>query len=388
MTRFRQLSFSAAAAMLSLAGAEKAVVRRAPIQVGSGYLASQGATPRFSQTNQLSDEGKSAVMQDRIVSVPHWSGSFTFKGTVFPYIMAGGNPRNGDTTQIGTDLIAISLVFDEFADASGNPVVIDVTPVLPNFLDSPNFVRSSYSSGFAQFGDAVQRAEFFNVAPNDWHTELNRPRRLTPVTIEVPVGASFVFHGPNGLTFALVDANFFFSQLNTIVQLEDIHVDEFSIALARNTLLFDNGDPKNCCTLGFHTAFETKAVGNKHFVQTFGYAAWLDPGIFNIPGIADVDSISHEISEFLNDPFVNNIVPRWKDPGGGGCQDFLETGDPVENLAHPAFPVMLHGFLYHPQVEALLQWFSRESPSSAIQGAYSYPDTSTLPGPSQACPPG
>ena len=33
---------------------------------------------------------------------------------------------------------------------------------------------------------------------------------------------------------------------------------------------------------------------------------------------------------------------------------------------------------YHPQNEALLQWFEFESPSSAIDGAYSYPNESVL----------
>jgi hypothetical protein len=60
----------------------------------------------------------------------------------------------------------------------------------------------------------------------------------------------------------------------------------------------------------------------------------------------------------------------WREPSG--------NGDPIEVLAHPAFPVVLNGFTYHPQTKALLQWFSQESPSSAFQGACSYPDTTAL----------
>jgi hypothetical protein len=33
---------------------------------------------------------------------------------------------------------------------------------------------------------------------------------------------------------------------------------------------------------------------------------------------------------------------------------------------------------YHPQNEAMLQWFEFEAPSSAISGAYSYPNINTL----------
>jgi hypothetical protein len=41
-------------------------------------------------------------------------------------------------------------------------------------------------------------------------------------------------------------------------------------------------------------------------------------------------------------------------------------------------PIKMNGRTYHPQNEALLQWFEFESPSSAIHGAYSYPDETTL----------
>jgi hypothetical protein len=51
-------------------------------------------------------------------------------------------------------------------------------------------------------------------------------------------------------------------------------------------------------------------------------------------------------------------------------------------------PITVHGKLYHTQVETTVQWFSREVPSSAFQGAYSYPDTTVLTAPSDPCPPG
>jgi hypothetical protein len=44
------------------------------------------------------------------------------------------------------------------------------------------------------------------------------------------------------------------------------------------------------------------------------------------------------------------------------------------------FPIaMRNGFLYHPQNVALLQWFEFQSPSTALDGAYSYPDPGALP---------
>lgn len=57
----------------------------------------------------------------------------------------------------------------------------------------------------------------------------------------------------------------------------------------------------------------------------------------------------------------------------------VEVGDVIEGLPGQVFPItMPNGFTYHPQNEALLQWFEFQSPSTAINGAYSYPDITTL----------
>jgi hypothetical protein len=49
--------------------------------------------------------------------------------------------------------------------------------------------------------------------------------------------------------------------------------------------------------------------------------------------------------------------------------------------------VVIDGTTFHPQTEALLQWFERTATSNAIAGAFSFPDESLLNGPSQACVP-
>jgi hypothetical protein len=56
----------------------------------------------------------------------------------------------------------------------------------------------------------------------------------------------------------------------------------------------------------------------------------------------------------------------------------LEVGDVIEGLSQGVYPVTMNGRTYHPQNEALLQWFEFQSPSSALGGAYSYPNQNTL----------
>jgi hypothetical protein len=62
-----------------------------------------------------------------------------------------------------------------------------------------------------------------------------------------------------------------------------------------------------------------------------------------------------------------------------GCSDVLEAGDP---LVGTEFNVSLNGRTYHPQDEAFLPWFSRTSPSTSLNGLYTYLGTFTTYSPS------
>ena len=220
----------------------------------------------------------------------------------------------------------------------------------------------------------------------DWHTLLDRPRILTPLTIDVPRGSASLFRiRSTGAIFAVVDTGFFVSQLNSIIQLENLDVESLPIALTNNVLLAPTANLQKCCVVGFHTAFDMGERRNAPLVQTFVWGSWIDAGILGAD-FADVTAISHEISEWVNDPFGANLVPVWQVPNGtAGCQKNHETGDPLETSPHAGFPITIDGFIYHPQNQALLQWFTRETPSSAIDGAYSYPNQSLLTSPSQPC---
>jgi hypothetical protein len=47
--------------------------------------------------------------------------------------------------------------------------------------------------------------------------------------------------------------------------------------------------------------------------------------------------------------------------------------------------VTIDNFTYHPQNQVLLQWFARQSPSDAIDGALTFPDETLLTKVSQPC---
>ena len=118
--------------------------------------------------------------------------------------------------------------------------------------------------------------------------------------------------------------------------------------------------PSGCCVLGFHSVTSSN--------QTYAVAAYSDPGIFNAP-IEDIHALSHELGEWLDDPFVNNPTPGWQAGQAKSCQKNLEVGDPVTGIA---FSVTLNNVDYHPEDLVFLPWFARESPSTAVNGWYTF----------------
>jgi hypothetical protein len=160
-----------------------------------------------------------------------------------------------------------------------------------------------------------------------------------------------------------------------------ITTQDLSTFLFNNVFLFFNANQNqsDCCVLGFHSYDVEpgdKGNGFRERRYVMDYASWISPGLFGA-AFTDVTALSHEVAETFNDPFVNNITPWWLSPNGN-CQNDLEVGDVVEGLPTATFPIALNGFTYHPQNEALLQWFAGVTPSTAINQAYSYPDTTVL----------
>jgi hypothetical protein len=336
-----------------------------------------------------------------IDSVPNFTRAFSSHGQVWPFTMIGNDPLLGRRTRVPARMVAVSLELQN-ADLA-TTTVVPIAPFERLALRSPNFEEADYSSGEdIQFADAVQRAEFFHSMKKDWHTELHPSRIVDRITIQVPrfttvdvngtpTQVRTYFTGPtgDGGTFVLLLDSFFNDAFfNAVV--EQIGTGRFTrdavnIVLLPNTFLFslDQG-PAGALTLGFHTfVFDTTSDPVPVWITVF--ASWISPGLFNA-GIEDVTALSHEISEAFNNPFLINSVPAWQFPGfPGSCQDNLEVGDPIEALGNETVPIRVEegrrSFVYHPQIEALLQWFEEAIPSSAIHGAYSYPDTTALPGP-------
>jgi len=335
-------------------------------------------------------------------------------GQSFRFTMMGNHPLVGGTTSIPAPIVTVDL---NLLNADGSLLAtVPFAPFESLTLQSPNFNFINYRSGNQiQYADAVHRAQFSNrMAPN-WHTTLvpNVVDRVTftiPRFVNVDLGqgniiqarAYFTGAAPDGSRFVLMlrplfNALFSNAVIDQIVNKGTFTTDALSTLMLPNTFLFDlnvnnPNTPGSCCVLGFHTFFRARtAVPQPRFVAE--YASWISPGLLG-GGFQDVTALSNEISEAFANPFLDNSMASWQfagvPPTSKMCQANLEEGDPIETLPVVSIPITIkekgQNFIYHPQVIPLLQWFEMGQTSNAIDGAFSFPDETTLPHSAIPCP--
>src|SRR6266853_403121 len=355
---------------------------------------------------------------DGLDTVATFDGAFAAQagpsqGRVFRFTMMGNHPLAGDTTVISAPISEVSLTL---LNADGTVLkTVPFAPFSQPTLESPNFEPLNYRSGrHIQYADAIHRAQFFNRMGEDWHTVLV-PHVVNRVTITVPrfvnvrlangniiqARSYFIGTAADGNTFVLMLNllfNFFFdNEVVNEINAGNFTTKSLNTTMWPNTYLFslnvnNPNTPGGCCVLGFHTYFfEPGAVPQPRWVTQ--YASWISPGLFGA-GFQDVTALSHETSEAFGNPFLGNATPNWQFPGVPAnakiCQNNLEQGDPIEVLANATIPITVKEphftFTYHPQIIPLLQWFEMGPKSNAIDGAFSFPDETSLPHSALPCP--
>jgi hypothetical protein len=198
--------------------------------------------------------------------------------------------------------------------------------------------------GKTQYIDAFQRGNFWtSVQTNSgYHVVLGTPTVLTPLKITVQSGQGVVETNPFGTQkvgtygFGPMD-----SQINSYISAHsEITPDTFVFFITHNIFLTSGG----CCIGGYHYSTSTSTSS-----QSYGYTTMVtESGSFS----QDVSAASHEIGEWMDDPFPgNNVV---------GCNDnsWLEVGDPLEGRTnYGAIGYTVHGFTYNLQDLVYIDYF-------------------------------
>jgi hypothetical protein len=345
----------------------------------------------------FADESGGTVSPDAF-TIPTWSGSFVYGGVVFPYSMAGTDPSKPPlTTTIKTAIVPLDLQFkagvggllkgsDRVAATLASPVFqsTDFSVLRNAYVLGTGYLGNQVGPPVTtQYGNAVQKAMFWKTggSASGYNVLLAAPQVYPAQSIDVPQNQGFDLIGRvSGQHFARVSFKWMSSRVHNLLVSLKIPGDVVPIFLTDSTfLLLDD----TCCVIGYHGATSNSGSSGKPEVNTYMYAAYSGPGIFSSPAIADVHSLSHEVSEWYADPFVTNVVPPFFAPGYG-CLSDLETGDPVVGSGFDATPVA-GGATYHPQEEAFYSWFARETPSRGFLGRYSFLENPNFTAPAAGC---
>jgi len=396
------------------------IIRLRPLLALLAGLSFLGSFPAFSQTIEFSDGTvgyaklhkrlaagpAQAILPDAATAAASTGLVFTRKpflsleSTMIPIYVVGSDPGAGaGTTVIPTVIVPLKFVFPD----AGNPV-LDGTSRVAEVQNSPLFQNTSYTAdgvdlGFTQYGDAIQRAEFWNYpgfSQTDYHVLLGLPTIAPTVMITVPstgcgadgtASCGTAVLNSRGVLVGRLDIDYFGSLLTPLVQTYSANI--LPIFQTDNVFLYE-GTPDQCCVLGYHDS-EGPPVAT---ARTWIYHAYTESGTFRGDGFVDVVPLSHEVSEWLNDPFVGafsvvNWVAPYVLPGqGGACQPNFETGDVLEALLpDSSFTKTIGDITYHLQDEAFLPYFLHGTPFS-VNGWYTLLNNSNFQTPSTLCGPG
>jgi hypothetical protein len=344
-------------------------------------------------------------------TVQHWFGTTLdpHNGVTYGYNMVGANPNTctgsacsatvtadiiplnvvvAGRTFSGQDVLAATLASPQFAtnDYGSTPfaTAAGAFPNAPALIRGPGGVLSQLDAGLQlQLQDATMRAQFNKTGSSPFHLRLG-PVTHDPITIVVPSGKGTLLQSGRGVIFADVNIQWWQTRiLQLLGGLGYVDPTRLPIFLTKDVLNFIGTNPLNCCVIGFHGAKNAAANGQGNQpVQTYAWATYLSPGVYARPNggtdwaVQDIHPLSHEISEWADDPFVNNLVEPWLTPTAPqyGCTNILETGDPVVGIGfakgtntflqgpNPNGTQSADGY-YHPEDEVFLPWFMRLAPN-------------------------
>jgi len=259
-----------------------------------------------------------------------WNFTYTHSGTTFTDKFVGNAPSGAATTTpvfiIPLKIVVSGKTFTTSKVQPNGQTALADTIASPIFQSVIDFTEAGANLGTTQYEDAYQRESFWPTVLGNpgYHVLLGAPTVLPEVTINVPPadgskGKEF------GVKVALVNINYIDSQVHAILAANpQITASSVPVFVMYNTYETSGG----CCIGGYHSASGAQTY------MVFDYVG--KPGAFS----QDVSALSHEMGEWLDDPFVNNNSP---------C-GIYENGDPLEREANfGGFPYVTNGMTYNLQ---------------------------------------
>jgi hypothetical protein len=163
-------------------------------------------------------------------------------------------------------------------------------------------------------------------------------------------------------TLIIANINWFDPIVEGMITSLGIPSNALPIFLITQSYLSDSSGTSGCCIGGYHSV-----NGSGQPYAEFSYIQ--HPGAFS----QDVSALSHEIGEYVDDPFTNNGDV----PAACGAGAIYEVGDPLEIETSPPYgdyPYVLGGFTYHLQDLVFPEYFGAPATTS-VNGWYTFHGT-------------
>jgi len=412
------------------------IVAAAGTLVASSVSASSGTGPiqvDDSTLNATSATLGGATPLNTTQTIPYWFGQTTNpnNGVTYGYNMVGANPNScagsacSATVQVDITPVIVNIAgrtYSPLAPDSSGQTALSATLASPQFatnnygsttaatvpgpaiptppfvseIEGPGGILSQGDAGSSlQLEDATMRAQFNHTGSSPYHLMLH-PNVLPAVTIDVPSSQGVLLQrSSTGVVVADINISWWATRIQDLITSAD--PTHLPIYLTNDVYLHIGPNVLHCCVIGFHGAAlvpgrgagSTNGNGSQP-IQTYAWASWVSPGFYARPAVIgtglrdwalqDIHPLSHEISEWADDPFTNNTVQPWVTPTAPqyGCTGLMETGDPVvaigfsmgtntfEQGPNPKGSQSADG-TYHPEDEALLPWFMRTAPNTTSE---------------------
>jgi hypothetical protein len=285
-----------------------------------------------------------------------WQFKYTYNGNSYSDTFVGNAPT-GKKTTTPVFIIPIKIVLStgqsfstSTTQANGQTALAD-TVASPIFQSTVSFKEAGTKLGKTQYEDAFQRESFWpTVLTNSkYHVLLGQPTILPEVTLNVPkasgkIGSAF------GVTVAEVDINYLDAQVNAIIKANS----QITTGAVPIFELYDTYETSGgCCIGGYHSTTGQQTYAVFDYVGT--------PGAFS----QDVSALSHEMGEWLDDPYTNNNSP---------C-GIYEVGDPLEGESnYGGYPYTTNGMTYNLQDLAQPPYFGAPA-STTLKGRATFQGT-------------
>jgi hypothetical protein len=307
----------------------------------------------------------------------------TFTGVVavgrtrYTYVMVGSNPqlRRARNVVVPVAIVPMRLEFSDgtVLDPSQPDACLGGRVPLAVTLQSPLFQDFDYGDGPRQFLEQIRRLEFWKLTGpgklNPGYSVRLAPfvlptqaLALSPASVTENVacratgGTQKMGHleGPDFGTFL---------QNHVVPQFPKWGVDASTFVLILLPFAdFTQGGVETA--FSYHGAFLTPQGMVTYAAAQLGLA---------LPGnVVNIGPQSHELAEWLDDPYGDNVTPPWGNTGQvtSGCEPALEVGDPLTGTFLKPIK-MPNGISYQPQETAFFSWFFDQVPSLGFDGWYS-----------------